>query len=163
MDAGLNTFQLSHALSHCPITKDFFQGVYPSDYLDMIEQPPKMIVVNTDPSYKSGQHWLLFFKDGETYEMFDSLGRDITSYNNDIINFANRFATTLKYIDTRLQPEDSSLCGQYCLYFSYHRCNGESMDTIVNNMHSADWIKSCIDIMFDVPNLISDCQICEKL
>ena len=163
MDEGLNTFQLKHALSESDKTRDFFEGVYPLDYLSEIEHAPNMIIVNTDPSYKPGKHWLLFYRDQDTYEMFDSLGRDITVYPPEIAHFVNKFCSQLKYVSVRLQPINSSLCGHYCLYYAYHRCNGELMRDIINDMHSPEWIKCCVPIMYDIPDVISDCQICQTV
>lgn len=162
-DAGLNTFQLRHALSHDDKTQTFFDGVFPSDFLKNIKNKPKLIIVNTDPSTQPGKHWLLFFLDNDKMEMFDSLGRSIEYYSEGIRNFVSRFAKTIKFVDRRIQPLNSSLCGHYCLYFAYCRCNGQSMDTIVNNMHSPEWIKYCVPILFDIPGIISECQVCETI
>lgn len=162
-DESLNTFQLSHALSQSEMTRDKFEGVYPVDHLKHIQDAPKMIIVNTDPSYKPGKHWLLFYSDRNTIEMFDSLGRDITEYPHEITDFVNKFSHVLKYVNDRLQPVNSSLCGHYCLYYAYHRCNGDTMQNIIHDMHSPDWIRCCVPIMFDIPNVVSDCQICQTV
>ena len=61
--AGLNTFQLIAALEKNPITKKCFDGVYPRDILKPIKKTPWMIIVNTDPSTKSGKHWILLYFD----------------------------------------------------------------------------------------------------
>ena len=60
---GLNTFQLTAALQKDPITKKCFDGVYPRDILNSIKKTPWMIIVNTDPSIKSGKHWILLYFD----------------------------------------------------------------------------------------------------
>ena len=60
---GLNTFQLTAALQKNAITKKCFDGVYPRDILNSIKKTPQMIIVNTDPSTKSGKHWILLYFD----------------------------------------------------------------------------------------------------
>ena len=56
-------FQLTAALQKNPITKQCFDGVYPRDILNSIKKTPWMIIVNTDPSIKSGKHWILLYFD----------------------------------------------------------------------------------------------------
>ena len=36
-----------------------------------------------------------------------------------------------------MQPINSDLCGEYCLYFAYGRCKGYSMEYILRTMSSA--------------------------
>lgn len=162
-EAGLNTLQLRHALTHNLMTQSYFDGIYPLDELKSIETPPKMIVVNTDPSYKPGKHWMLFFRDNDVMELFDSLGRDLSDMEADIKTFAHRFNDTVKYVSQRVQPVNSSLCGHYCLYFAHRRCDGHSMNDIVSDIPSPSWIKECVPILFDIPGIISECQTCDVL
>ena len=44
-----------------PITNKYFDGVYSSDTLKEIKEKPNLIICNTDPSNKPGEHWVLFF------------------------------------------------------------------------------------------------------
>ena len=82
---GLNTFQLTAALQKNPITKKCFDGVYPRDILNSIKKTPWMIIVNTDPSTKSGKHWILLYFDARgCVKIFDSLGNDVASYHSPI-------------------------------------------------------------------------------
>ena len=44
-----------------------------------------MIIVNIDPSTKSGKHWILLYFDAEGHaENFDSLGNDVASYHSTV-------------------------------------------------------------------------------
>ena len=70
---GLNTFQLTAALQKNPITKKCFDGVYPRDILNSIKKTPQMIIVNTDPSTKSGKHWILLYVDARGVPKFLTL------------------------------------------------------------------------------------------
>ena len=159
---GLNTIQLRHALLENDVTREFFDGVYPVDHLKFVTQPPKLILVNTDPSYKPGKHWLLFFRDGNgAMEIFDSLGQDLRNFNFQIRHFAQKFDDTVRFIKYRVQPVNSALCGHYCLYYAYMRCSGNNMNDIVKDIPSAEWIRECVPILFDIPGIISECQTCK--
>ena len=164
MNEGLNTWQLKHALSTNNLTREYFNGVYPSDYLKTLSKKPDLIIVNTDPSSKPGDHWLLFFNGGKgILEMFDSLGRDPGYYNSDINSFIARYSDSVEFINHRLQPKDSALCGLYCLYYAHFRCKGKSMNATLASMDSPDLIKCCVPIIFEIPGIISECQSCKML
>ena len=46
-----------------------------------------MIIVNTDPSTKSGKHWILLYFDAQGHaEIFDSMGNDVAFYHSSIKN-----------------------------------------------------------------------------
>ena len=59
-------------------------------------------------------------------------------------------------VHDRIQPKGTTLCGHYCLYYAYSRCEGMSVQKIVHTMPSPQWIKSCIPILFDIPDIISE-------
>ena len=73
----MNTKQLWNALSLNPVTNKYFDGIYSSDTLNEIREKPSLIICNTDPSDKPGEHWVLFFFSENSVDFFDSLGRDI--------------------------------------------------------------------------------------
>ena len=73
----MNTKQLWNALCLNPLTNNYFDGIYSSDTLKEIEGKPNLIICNTDPSTKPGEHWVLFFFNEISVDFFDSLGRDI--------------------------------------------------------------------------------------
>lgn len=162
-ETGLNTIQLREALMENDVTRPYFNGIYPVNHLKHVTSPPKMIMVNTDPSYKPGKHWLVFFRNEDTMEMFDSLGNDLTEMNPIIKTFAHKFNETVKYVSHRIQPKNTALCGHYCLYYAYLRCHGETMNDIVSQMPTPNWIRDCVPILFDIPGIISECQTCETV
>ncbi len=122
-----------------------------------------MIIVNTEPAAKMGRHWLLFyFAAGGLVEMFDSLGKDLNHYPPEISLLAARQGTMSRVLKDRVQLPNSSLCGHYCLYYAYRRCLGEDMASIAQGMPSADWIRSCIPLLFSIPQIESEYQTCAK-
>ena len=65
-------------------------------------------------------------------------------------------------VHDRIQLKGTALYGHYCLYYAYSRCEGMSVQKIVHTMPSPQWIKSCIPILFDIPDIISEYQCCKK-
>ena len=78
----MNTKQLWHALCLNPVTNQYFDGIYSADTLKEIREKPDLIICNTDPSNKPGEHWVLFFFSDNGVDFFDSLGRDIKYYGS---------------------------------------------------------------------------------
>ena len=93
----MNTKQLWNALTLNPVTNNYFDGIFSIDTLKDIKEKPTLIVCNTDPSDKVGEHWILFFFHDNTVDFYDSLGHDITYYGSEFIYFVKRFANNFKY------------------------------------------------------------------
>ena len=89
----MNTKQLWNALCLNPVTNQYFNGIYPADTLKEIREKPDLIICNTDPSNKPGEHWVLFFFSDNSVDFFDSLGRDIKSYGSIFLDFIANFVT----------------------------------------------------------------------
>jgi hypothetical protein len=61
-----------------------FQGVFSSD---MLPQNPRLLVCNTDPSTKPGQHWIAIHVDENgCREYFDSFGQSPNKVFEDYMN-----------------------------------------------------------------------------
>ena len=78
----MNTKQLWNALCLNPVTNQYFDGIYSADTLKEIREKLDLIICNTDPSNKPGEHWVLFFFSDNSVDFFDSLGRDIKYYGS---------------------------------------------------------------------------------
>ena len=89
MGGGLNTLQLTLALRKHAQTASQFIGVFARDELPLIiDKNPAIIIANTDPSTKSGSHWILFYFDNNgNVEYFDLLGKTLTHYHKDFLKF----------------------------------------------------------------------------
>lgn len=123
----MNTFEIKRALERNPFTKKIFRGVFAADELpERIDTFPCGFVANTDPSTEPGTHWITYyFPSPEKGEFFDSYGfppehYDLNVYPIDVIN------------SRKLQSSWSEVCGQYCIFYLYHRSRGMSMNKIVN-------------------------------
>ena len=54
-------------------------GIYSLDTIPPLNNQNKLMIINLDPSYKPGSHWVaLYCKDNEIVEYFDSVGKKHT-------------------------------------------------------------------------------------
>lgn len=159
---GLNTLEIRLALMGNKKTKVIFENVFALDEFFSITSFEKVLfIVNTEPADMSGEHWLAFYinKSKECLEIFDSLGNTVESYNLKIPKILSHLEK--KYVlTTRIQPENSELCGHYCLFFSMEKSEGISLEYISKNIPSPSWIEYCIPFFFNVRRIFSEYQCC---
>ena len=131
----MNTFQLAQVPTKDPFTKGSFSDVYACDELTSMEinKYPKSFVVNTDPMELPCTHWIAIYFNEQMKEFFDSYGKHPIHYNKHFSDFMNRNAVEWEHNKIQLQSAFSSVCGQYCIYFLYHRCRKRSMSSIANS------------------------------
>jgi hypothetical protein len=132
------------------ITKHFFDGVYARDTLEDIQSQPILIICNTAASTEEGEHWVAFYFEGDEVEFFDSLGHPIDFYGEEFVTFVRRFAKRYTCVSVRLQPLNTSLCGVYCLFYSFWRCQGFHLKTIVKHMKRAYKVCKFVKTVFKV-------------
>jgi hypothetical protein len=132
----MNTYQITRALKHDPVTSKQFCGVFPSDKSPRtIEKYPCGFVANTDPSSESGTHWIAFyFPSEEKGEFFDSYGHAPEYYRKSFGNFLKTH--TWDFNKRKLQSAWSDVCGQYCIFYLSHRARGFSLSRIVHLFNS---------------------------
>jgi hypothetical protein len=85
--------------------KDKFGSVLAIDQIQQV-QPGKVYVLNSNPSYKKGRHWIVLDMTSEPY-FFDSFGNSPTFYN----------LPPCKYSKKIIQDKKSDVCGIYCIYY----------------------------------------------
>ena len=144
----MNTKQLWNALTLNPVTNNYFDGIFSIDTLKDIKEKPTLIVCNTDPSDKAGEHWILFFFYDDSVDFYDSLGHDITYYGSEFIDFIEKFANNFQYTVRRTQPIKTNVCGHYCLYYAFKKCKGYSMEDIINNFPNKDDVLDFVNKIF---------------
>jgi hypothetical protein len=113
--------QTLYKINH-PIKKYHYIGCYPADYSynNIISNiHPKVdsgIILNTDPSYKKGQHWVaMSFNASKDCYYFDSLGDHPKKYKH-IYSLLNKFKKVVIVNNKEYQKKDG-LCGLYCINF----------------------------------------------
>ncbi len=136
----MDTRQLRDALRSNPTTRGQLGVVCPADQLPpTVLRRPRLYIVNTDVSSSPGKHWVTFYfpKRGPA-EFFDPIGHEPEYYHRRFRNVLLANGSTYIYNGRRLQGVGSIVCGQFCLYYAYHRCNGSTMGTIVNQFSGTD-------------------------
>ena len=96
---------------------------------------------------------------------FDSLGRDIKYYGSIFLDFIANFVTNYEQSLQRTQPLKSDLCGQYCLYYAFAKCNGLSMDKIIYNIPNYKDVVNFVNRLFYIClkyncSLVQCCNLC---
>ena len=124
-------FSIDCCFAEEPHHQKCIDGVYPRDILNSIKKTPWMIIVNTDPSTKSGKHWILLYFDAREHaEIFDSLGNDVASYHSSIKKLKHSSGDILLII-----------CMQFMTEFSPKALH--SVDIIVSIMLILD-VRGCL-------------------
>ena len=131
----MNTRQLEKIFSTGKITKNQFHGVFASDELPKtVQDYPSAYVANVDPSDQPGSHWIAFYFDkNKEGEFWDSYGQHPENYVKTFINFLQINSTNWSMNHKMLQSLDSSVCGEFCVFYLVHRCRGISLNTVVNH------------------------------
>lgn len=123
-------------------------GVFAVDKLPKKISSKKIFIINTDPSFLPGKHWVaVFFPSNSLPEFFDSFGKPPSHYHQSIFNFLiEHNSRGFAYNSKCLQSAQSSHCGLYCLYFLHFRIRGYSFNAILErfglNLNHNDLIVS---------------------
>lgn len=127
----MDSLQLASALPDAVSPHAFPLGVFPRDKIP--SRPckyPSCFIANTDVSDKPGTHWIAYFMDSPYHtEFFDSFGHTPSTYDFSLI--ANQ-CNSLQF-----QSDFSLLCGQFCIYYLYHRSRGITLPEIQTMLSSS--------------------------
>ncbi len=131
----MNTSQLKNIFRKDKLSKHIFQGVFPSDMIVKIRaRYPFACIVNTDPSDRSGSHWIAIYINRQGIgEFFDSYAKPPSYYGKVFVNFLNRVCRRWTYNKIGLQGPFSATCGQYCVYYLWYRIRGLPMSEIIQH------------------------------
>jgi len=101
--------------------------------VDTLPDNPRLLVANTDPAHRPGQHWIaICIKDG-CGEFFDSLGRRPSV---DFERYMNRHCSSWIFNDRQLQSVTSKFCVHYCICYCVFRRIGVDMRKITASFTS---------------------------
>jgi len=116
-------------------TRTHFLGVFALDQIpSSFSHYPCAYVANTDPSTRKGQHWVAFYHESpKRLEFFDSYGEPPQTYS---FPFPSELSS-LRYNAYPLQKLNSSVCGQYCIFFIFHRSHRSSLASIIHSLRSS--------------------------
>ena len=134
----MTTNDINTILQKDYFTKFNFLGVFPRDEIPAITFYPSCFVINTEPSYKKGEHWLaLFFNKSRNCTFFDSYGHDPAYFN--MLNYIKRFSSEFTYNKKQIQGILSVTCGHYCVFFILLMNRGYSLSTILSCFSSKNF------------------------
>lgn len=127
----MNTMELENLVKQDPVLKKIFLGVFPSDKLPKSMTKPSALIINTDPSYKKGEHWVaVFFDAWNQVEYFDSYGLEPAV--PEVIQFISKNVVKYSHNSVCLQSLTSSVCGMYCVFYLFYKSRGYKLEDICN-------------------------------
>ena len=98
-----------------------FRGAYACDLLPAKPNGDFSVVINTDDSSASGDHWLVLARKNEKLFFIDSYGRDYRdpTFDPNFKKLIMNYIGEEKVVCNRkwLQRMTSNVCGEYCVYF----------------------------------------------
>ena len=119
----MNTIELTSVLRKRTTRDTNFLGVRPCDQLPktVVCKLPAMLVVNTDPSDKPGQHWLgIYITENKHGLFFDSFGHPPSFFPQEINHFLLKNCVEMYHSAIQVQNNHSTTCGQHCVFFLWH-------------------------------------------
>ena len=140
----MDTVELTAVMAKISLN-NHFHGVVASDQLptDPIVTPTSMII-NTDPSYRGGEHWLAVYitEDCVAY-FFDSFGNEANHdrFPKSIYNFLRSVCTEVQSSTMQVQSYTEVTCGHHCVYFLHHMYKGMTYDQFLSK-YSDDLINN---------------------
>jgi hypothetical protein len=136
----MNTLEITQCLKKDPYAKTIFKQVVPRDKLPNVPRLgyPSAFVINTQPSYMRGEHWLAVYYDKQGFcTFFDSYGMKPSFYN--LHNFVFQSSRGFEHNTQQLQSLTSSVCGNYCIYFIMLKARGLKLHEILELFDKKDF------------------------
>lgn len=122
----IRAYQLAHVCSNLDSEiKKYFRGIFSSNEITSAVQAIDLnkknyIIFNSDPSHKSGSHWVSAFIDMHGRNVFiDSYDRSPSYYNLEKF-FSDVCGDDYKTIGRQLQSTYTNVCGLYVVFFGHY-------------------------------------------
>jgi len=151
----MNTEQIRNVIQRDTLTLKKFGGVFAENNLPKrINVYPYGLIVNSDPDTKPGRHWLaMYFPSQDRGEFFDSFGRRPDFYSKTFVTFLNGHCKNWVCNEKTLQSVNTTVCGEYCIFYLMHRSRGISMSKTIN-FFTSDKLKNDVLVYEFVMNYI---------
>ncbi len=110
-----------------------FHGVFGKDELKniKIDSLPYSIIVNEDDFVggRGGTHWVaIYIDEGNRLDFYDSFGEKPKM--KELTDFIRPFK--MNYNKVQVQADESSTCGQHCIFFLIKRTQNVTISMLVN-------------------------------
>ena len=129
----MDSVEIREILSkHCPL---HFGGVFPANDLQ-IAKLPSFIVLNTDESNQSGQHWVCLYVNHDMCEFFDSQGQGPLAYHRYWHDALLKISPSYCYNTDSLQEPGSDVCGEYCIAYVILRSHGFTFQSVLQMLRN---------------------------
>ncbi len=154
MNGGL----IHEALERDATIRQYLVGVYSADMLPNMEFPGSY-VVSIDNYGHPGQHWVAFFSYDDKLDCFDSFGAHPASYNKHIEKWSEQVYNVLQ--NQELQSRDTTVCGQYCMFFITLRSYGYRYEDVMSafskdHLYNDKLVQKFVNKFFDLRTSLRD-------
>ena len=128
----MNTNQLRTILKRDKKIRYHFIDVFALDHFKEFVKRNSLhnglYICNSDTSSRGGEHWFLVFVTDEKIYFFDSFGNhpEYFSIGNELYSSER----DLIYFPIQLQSSTSSVCGHFCIFFSFFLCRKYNLQKI---------------------------------
>ena len=113
-----------------------FYGVFPCDQIPQLRGGEASFILNTDPHYETGEHWIAVYIKGKRIWFFDSFGRTINKFPDPfkaiMKDFSKGYRVTTDSKNVQSIFNDS--CAFWTVYYIFCRtCNEYQFNHFVEN------------------------------
>jgi hypothetical protein len=125
----MNTYEINNYLKN----EKCYIGTFPRDKLPKYKVNNCALIINTDPSYKPGEHWVAIFIKNNYGIYYDCFGNP--PLNQEILKFLNfNCSNGWSYNKLIIQTPSiySNTCGHYCIWFVLCMCNNLSFNDFIS-------------------------------
>ena len=114
-----------------------FRGVFMRNTLPKKPHRKECGIVNLNTSYEKGSHWVAYWKSGDKRIYFDSFGQITPIEVQKYLKNKHEYITNVLCIKRNtdiVQAENTSICGQLCLYVLKSLDSGKSFQDTLNTL-----------------------------
>jgi len=106
---------------------------------------PSIVIQNTDVVGGAGKHWIAWYvTNADIGELFDPFGLPLSRYKYVKPVVKN----IVKENCTAVQQGHTYVCGEFCIYFAYHRAIGFSFENIMSRFRKSRWYNDYLVVKF---------------
>jgi hypothetical protein len=110
----------------------FFGGLMSIDRLQAMSNRRNVFYIcNTDKWVNAGKHWVLIYFINGSAEFFDPLGNPPDKL---FVTFMKKHVRKVTFNKRRVQPLNSNVCGEFCIFFASMRSRGVTLTDVLLHM-----------------------------